>query len=625
MRYFNNQMVELLAPCGNFDIFLDLLETKADAFYLGGKQFNMRMHRKDFNFTQDEIRTAVKKAHELEKKIYVTINNLMDTEELESLDAYLLSLDEMGVDAIIVQDIAVIERVRDLDLSLECHASVMMNAHNLKMIEYLKTLGVTRAVISRDISLAEVKWFKSQTSVEMEYFIHGDMCAVHGSQCHYSGMLFGKSSNRGLCMKPCRWQYHIEVGNQIVETTFPMAVKDMYMYENIPELIDSGVVSFKIEGRMRDSEYLKMLIDAYGDAIDRYIEDPIHYERKVATPLLYDNRKRDFSTARAFENAGLSYINERYEGTGKFYSTGKPFSNPVSEFDLIESDVSTFSVNSSVNIGMPKLSVRVNDLAQALTAIESGADRIYLSMEPYLGLTPPTREGIKALVAHKRNCEVYLALPRMCSDKVIDQFVHYLQRDDMGIDGLLIGHYGWIDALKNVRLNKVGDYTLNVFNPIAYAHYTKAGLTGVTASIELKQNEFSKWLEMTYENKEVVVQGHPTVMYMDQDMFENLPDSLKNNTHHLMLVDASGGKHPVFKDFYGKNHYHLSKPLSLLPIIHEVIPNVSWIRIEGCIDSLDTLRQMVKSYKGILSGALSIDQVKESLGNNATLGALHYQ
>ena len=376
-RYFNGQEVELLAPVGTFEIFKQVIYSGADAVYLGGKIFNMRMHRKGFNFADEELAEAVRITHELGKKIYITVNNLLSSEDLLKAKDYLIYLNELQPDAIIVQDMSIIYLVNELGLNLNIHASVMMNTHNLETIKALRELGVTRVVASRDIDLATIKYFSRLTDMEFEYFVHGDMCVAHGSQCTYSGILFGKSSNRGLCMKPCRWGYKMnQEGNQF-NTTFPLAVKDMYMYENIPELIEAGVVSFKIEGRMREADYLLGIINSYSDAINRYIEDPIFYDRKKDSKTLFENRKRDFSTAYAFGKPGLSNINERWEGTGKFYSTGKVFSKPVEEIQMNQSriqEIKSLLEVRDAKVHQPTLSVRVNNYEAAMIAIKEGVD-----------------------------------------------------------------------------------------------------------------------------------------------------------------------------------------------------------------------------------------------------------
>ena len=193
-RYFNGQEVELLAPVGTFEIFKQVIYSGADAVYLGGKIFNMRMHRKGFNFTDEELAEAVRTTHELGKKIYITVNNLLSSEDLLKAKDYLIYLNELQPDAIIVQDMSIIYLVNELGLNLNIHASVMMNTHNLETIKALRELGVTRVVASRDIDLATIKYFSRLTDMEFEYFVHGDMCVAHGSQCTYSGILFGKSS-----------------------------------------------------------------------------------------------------------------------------------------------------------------------------------------------------------------------------------------------------------------------------------------------------------------------------------------------------------------------------------------------------------------------------------------------
>ncbi|MBR3747496.1 MAG: U32 family peptidase, partial [Selenomonadaceae bacterium] len=199
--------VELLAPAGNFDSLIAAVEAGADAVYLGGKAFNMRVHRSDFNFSDDELKSAIEFAHGRGVKIYVTLNNLISAEEIAPLEKFLKFLDEIHPDAILVQDLAVINLVRKLGIKIPMHASVMMNTHNFRTIELLKSFGITRIVVGRELSLTEVSLLKERTGIEVEYFMHGDMCFAESGQCIHSGVVFGQSGNRGRCMKPCRWPY----------------------------------------------------------------------------------------------------------------------------------------------------------------------------------------------------------------------------------------------------------------------------------------------------------------------------------------------------------------------------------------------------------------------------------
>lgn len=638
-RYFNNQEVELLAPVGNFEIFKEVIHSGADAVYLGGKIFNMRMHRKDFNFTNEELEEAIKITHSLGKKLYITVNNLLSYEDLMQAEEYLKYLNKIQPDAIIVQDMAVVKLVKDLKLNLNIHSSVMMNVHNLETVKQLQKLGITRVVTSRDIDLKTVKEFAVQTNMEFEYFVHGDMCVAHGAQCLYSGMLFGKSGSRGLCMKPCRWGYKINKDDKEYDTSFPMAVKDMYMYEHIPELIEAGVVSFKIEGRMRDANYLVSLINYYSDAIDRYIEDPISYDRKKHSKELYKDRKRDFSTAYAFGKPGLSNINERYEGTGKFYSTGKVFSNPVDEFDITQNRID--EIKSILNTEDKKdeeviLSIKVNSYNAAMVAIEEGVDNIYLSGEVFEPYKPFTKDEIKELVKNKRNSKIYMGLPRMMFEEDFSKYNHLLRNNDIGIDGLLVTNLGSISKFKDLGLNLVGDYSLNIYNSIAADFYKDQGISLGTISCESSVKNTKEMLLDSSLLLEVIVHGSPVVMYMDHDIYENtkvLNPSKESGRKYtdknvLLLVDNKGNEHPIYRDNYGKNHMLLSKELCYLPILKELKElGAKSFRIEGCHYNNETLRTIIKSYKKAIKDLDNCEEIYEELkyecyGN--TLGAMQF-
>lgn len=638
-RYFNNQAVELLAPVGNFEIFKEVIHSGADAVYLGGKIFNMRMHRKDFNFTNEELEEAIKIAHSLKKKIYITVNNLLSSYDLTQAEDYLRYLEKLGPDALIVQDMSVIDLIRTLGLNLNIHSSVMMNVHNFETIKALEELGVTRVVTSRDIDLKTIKQFSVRTNMEFEYFVHGDMCVAHGAQCLYSGILFGKSGNRGLCMKPCRWGYKINKEGQQYDTTFPMAVKDMYMYEHIPELIEAGVVSFKIEGRMRDASYLVDLINYYSDAIDRYIDDPISYNRKKHAKELFENRKRDFSTAYAFGNPGLSNINERYEGTGKFYSTGKVFSNPVDEFDIKEERVSEIKDILSLDegkINKPELTVKVNNYEAAMLAINEGVDKIYLSGEVFEPDAPFTKEEIINITKSKKNSKIYLGLPRMMFEDDFSKYNHLLRNNDLGIDGLLVTNLGAISKFKDLGLELVGDYSLNIYNALSANFYKNLGLEMATLSCESPVNNTKDSLLNSELDLEIIVNGSPVVMYMSHDLYENtnvinpsgVVDRKFNDKKVLLLIDDKGNEHPVYRDNTGKNHMLLSKELCYMPILKELANlGTKAFRIEGCHYDNHTLKTVISSYKKAISNLEQCNKIFKELEYDClgfTLGAMQF-
>ncbi|MBU3108958.1 peptidase U32 family protein [Clostridium gasigenes] len=638
-RYFNNQEVELLAPVGNFEIFKSVINSGADAVYLGGKIFNMRMHRKDFNFTNLELEEAIQIAHSLGKKVYITVNNLLSSDDLLQAEEYFRYLDKIRPDALIVQDMSVIKLIKDLGLNLNIHSSVMMNVHNFDTIEKLQELGVTRVVMPRELDLNTVKQLSSKTDMEFEYFVHGDMCVAHGAQCMYSGMLFGKSGSRGLCMKPCRWSYKINKGGEEYNTSFPMAVKDMYMYENIPELIEAGIVSFKIEGRMRDTDYLVDLVNSYSDSIDRYIEDPINYDRKKDSIKLYESRKRDFSTAYAFGNPGLLNINERYEGTGKLYSTGKVFSSPMDEFEIKEERVehvkAILETHNKIN-NKAELSVKVNSYESAMVAIEEGVDKVYLSGEVFKPNLPFNKKEIIDIAKNKKNSKVYLGMPRMMSEEDLSKYNHLLRNNKLGIDGLLVTSLGNISKFDDLGLELIGDYSLNIYNRISADFYENQGLSLAAISCESPAKNTKDILIGSPLPLEIIVHGSPVVMYMSHNIYENTKvlEKTKNverkymDKDVLLLVDDKGNEHPIYIDNAGKNHMLLSKELCYMPILKELSElGAKCFRIEACNYDNDTLRKIIKSYKKAIDNLELCKELFNEFDYNCsgfTLGAMQF-
>ncbi|MCM1991672.1 peptidase U32 family protein [Oceanirhabdus seepicola] len=639
-RFFNGNEVELLAPAGTFEIFEKIIHSGADAVYFGGKILNMRMHRKDYNFSNDEIKEAIKIAHSLNKKVYITVNNLLSQQDLNVAEEYLRFLEEVQPDALIVQDMGILELVNRFNLNLQLHSSVMMNVHNLETINTLNKLGVSRVVLTRDMDLNTIKALHNQTNMEFEYFAHGDMCVAHGSQCLYSGMLFGKSSNRGLCMKPCRWNFTIKKDGHVYPTEYPMAVKDMYMYEHLPEMIHAGILSFKIEGRMRDSDYLVQLINYYSDAIDRYIEDPISYDRKKDAQAIYENRKRDLSTCSAFGTPGLSNINRRYEGTGKFYSHGRVFSNPVEEIALSEERIQEIKElltdGNKLSPHKAKLSVKVNSYSQAKVALEEGADIIYLSGDVFEPNHPFNKSEIVQLTKNKKEAKIYLGLPRMMSADDFSRYSQLLNENDLGIDGLLVTNLGAIEKFKHLGLDLIGDYSLNIYNHTAASFYKNHGLSSATLSVETPIIDAKETLAMSQLPIEVIVHGSPVVMYMDHDLYENTkvlePIRNEDNKHFdnnvLVLVDDKGYEHPVYRDSLTRNHMLLYKELCYLPFLKELNHiGVNNFRIEGCHYSIDDLRRVLNIYRQSINNLDKCDTLFNSLSPNHggfTLGAFQF-
>lgn len=257
--------VELLAPAGNYDALLGAVNAGADAVYLGGEQYGARAYAD--NFSQDEIISGIRLAHIYHKKIYLTINTLVKERELEGLYDFFLPFYEAGLDGVIIQDLGVLAYVRRYFPGLELHASTQMTLTGSEGVSFLKEYGVSRVVPARELSLEEIKNLK-ETGAEVEIFIHGAMCYCYSGQCLFSSILGGRSGNRGRCAQPCRLPYEINGGKEC----FPLSMRDMCTIDLLPELIESGVDSFKIEGRMKKPSYVAGVTAIYRKYIDQYYE-----------------------------------------------------------------------------------------------------------------------------------------------------------------------------------------------------------------------------------------------------------------------------------------------------------------------------------------------------------------
>lgn len=262
--------VELLAPAGNYESFLGAIHAGADAVYLGGSKFGARAYAN--NFTDEEIRSAIKYAHLYGKKVYLTVNTLIKEYEFSDIYLYLKPFYEAGLDAVIVQDVGVFRAIGKWFQDLDRHISTQMTVTGSYGAYYLKELGATRIVPARELSIDEIKSIKQDVNIEIETFVHGAICYCYSGQCLFSSILGGRSGNRGRCAQPCRLPYHGDMDGK--KDIYPLSLKDMCTIEIIPELIDSCIDSFKIEGRMKSSEYVAGVTALYRKYIDKYYENP---------------------------------------------------------------------------------------------------------------------------------------------------------------------------------------------------------------------------------------------------------------------------------------------------------------------------------------------------------------
>ena len=278
---------ELLAPAGNMEKCKMALLYGADAIYLGGNKFGLRAFAA--NFSTAEIKEAVEFAHNLGKKVYVTVNIFAHNEDIAELPEYLLSLEEAGVDALLISDFGVWSIARQVVPDMALHVSTQANTCNWAAVEAWKNLGAERVVLARELSIAEISEIDKKCDVELEVFVHGAMCISYSGRCYLSSYLTGRDGNRGECAQVCRWNYKLVEENRpdqefpIEEDergTYIMNSKDLCLLDLIPELAEAGVDSLKIEGRMKSVHYVATVVSVYRKAIDAWYSNPKEFTIK---------------------------------------------------------------------------------------------------------------------------------------------------------------------------------------------------------------------------------------------------------------------------------------------------------------------------------------------------------
>lgn len=299
-------MTEILSPAGDLERLKWALMYGADAVYIGGYNYSLRANAN--NFSIDEIKEAVSFAHNLKKRVYVTVNILFRNEDLKELDDYLITLSNLGVDAFIVSDLAVIKRIKELKLKPEIHISTQESSVNKETVKFWKSLGATRVVLGRECSKEDILDIKNNVDIELEVFIHGAMCTSYSGRCVLSNYVTLRDSNRGGCSQVCRFCFE----NDNMED-FQICSKDLCMIDYVPELVEMGISSLKIEGRMRSLYYIATVVNAYKNIVikkqeNNLTKDVIEYYRKVL------NRVSNRENTVHFYDKEASIDNQYYTG-----------------------------------------------------------------------------------------------------------------------------------------------------------------------------------------------------------------------------------------------------------------------------------------------------------------------
>lgn len=358
-------MIELLAPAGDFERLKVAFSYGADAVFIGGPGYGLRANA--VNFSMKDIAKAVKYAHNLKKKVYVTVNIVLHNEELDKLEKYLKELDKLKVDAIIVSDPSVLLLAKK-KTKLEVHISTQASTLNSKSALFYKKMGASRIVLGRETTKEDIISIKNNVDIEIESFIHGAMCASYSGRCALSNVLTGRCANRGGCAQICRWDFDLKDSDDKLlqgESKFTFSSKDLSMLKYIPEMIEANISSLKIEGRMRSIYYLATVVLVYRKAIDNYYKNKEKYKYSKHDELVLAhvaNRESiaqyfngDYSKETSYYNKNGEVSNQEFLGVVKSYNT-KTGIVTIEERNVIKTGmkVTIFGPNhDEVNFEMP--------------------------------------------------------------------------------------------------------------------------------------------------------------------------------------------------------------------------------------------------------------------------------
>ena len=317
---------ELLAPAGDLEKLKIAILYGADAVYIGGEEYSLRAKAKNFDI--ESMREGIKFAHEHGAKVYVTANIYAHNQDFEGMSEYFKKIEEIGADAILISDLGVFSVAKEAIPNMEIHVSTQANNTNYMSANTWYKLGARRVVVARELSLDEIKEIRAKIpeDMEIEAFVHGAMCISYSGRCLLSNYLSGRDANKGACSHPCRWKYHLVEETRpgeympVVENergTYIYNSKDLCMLNHIPELVDAGICSLKIEGRMKTPFYVGTVVKAYREAIDDYFEDKEKYLSKIDYYMneISKASHRDYTTAFYFSKPGGDeqvYTNNSY-------------------------------------------------------------------------------------------------------------------------------------------------------------------------------------------------------------------------------------------------------------------------------------------------------------------------
>ena len=596
------QELEILAPAGRWDAMERVVAAGADAVYLGGKNFNMRQLRADFNFSDDELKSAVEYLHKRNKKIYVTVNNLYFQDELNNLREHLTFLSNINVDALIVQDLGIIAQCRELELPIPLHVSVQMGIANHGAAEILENHNISRIILSKNLSLTEISSIFERTKIEIEFFVHGDLCISHTGQCYMSSFIKGVSGNKGLCVKPCRWPYNLN--NSATETGpgFFLAAKDLCLIDYLKELIEVGVISFKIEGRMRDGEYLSHLVGNYRRALDEILngESPMA-KYSDRNPEIFDKRIRNFTTANLLETP----TTELFDISGDREPIKMKEITPVSSLDM---GIENVFENSAYEQAIEKIniSVKVSSFEQMEKLIALGVDDIVISADEFRQINNLNENDLLAFLHSFEGIKTkfWWESPRILLEKDTSNIQTRFGRLAPYIYGVIANDLGAVKMAKTMNLPIQTGIGMNIINPAAADFLLHIGAEKILASLELPFEQMLN-LVKAVPGLEVMAQGPLCGMITNTCIISSLNKDVVDcdncmglcRSDNNFLSGKGGFKYTIRSDFMGKNYIYHPFELCLINDLPELLRvGLRNIRIDAQFYSADTTIKLVEAY-----------------------------
>lgn len=606
--------IELLAPAGRWDVLEAVVAAGADAVYLSPRRFNMRMHRGDFHFTPEQLADAVELLHAQGRHVHIAVNALLGETELSDLRDTLAWLDGLGVDAIIVQDLAAVRIAGEMGLRATLHASTMMNVHGPEQARMLRSLGVSRIIASRDIDVRRIGEIGRLADIETECFAHGDMCVSQSGQCTLSGVVLGKSANRGQCMKPCRWEYDLLCTNGSGEAVairegHLLAIKDLCLIRQIPDVVQAGVCSLKIEGRMRDAEHLGRLVRNYRKAIDAYYACPPAYGDIAAViEETYRAQVRPLSTLTILGGASSG---DCFDTSGRreplFLGNGAP------EADMTEQTIVLDGLTPLPGVfARPALAVSVATPSSARAAIAAGAERIYVAAE--IPQREHERSSIEEWVdvlvdARGRGVRTGLRTPRITTDREWSETQWLLDRfGGESFDYALVHHLGTLRLVRETwpDVAVIADHGFNVLNSEAAALLAELDVCQITPVNEAGWEDIVAMASNAALPLELIVHGPVIGMLVEHCVIalhaspSGRKDICRGPCRHatFALRDRCGEVREIVPDRHCRNHLLASHDLGCLPWLDRFCrPAVGSVRIEAQFYPADLAEAATRAYR----------------------------